>query len=44
MKMLEDIIGGPIFYQMSVFGMQISIVLFQLETVNIDVFQKCTSC
>lgn len=34
LKMLEDIIHIPIFCQLSVFGLQVSILLFELEMVN----------
>lgn len=34
MEMLEDIIRSPIFYQLSVFGLQISVLLFEFELVN----------
>lgn len=32
--MLEDIIRAPTFYQISVFGLQLAIILFQLEVVS----------
>lgn len=32
--MLEDIIRGPIFYQISLFGLQIAVILYQLENVS----------
>lgn len=34
LQMLEDIICGPIFYQISIFGIQIGIALYQIETVR----------
>lgn len=33
MKRLEDIIRGPIFCQLSVFGLQFAVALYQIETV-----------
>lgn len=41
--MLEDIIRAPCFYQVSVFGLQLAIILFQLEVVSrIFLFWKPT--
>lgn len=34
MAMLEDIINAPIFFQISIFVLQIAILLFELEKVS----------
>lgn len=34
MEMLENIIRGPIFLQMSLSGFQIAVILLELEMVN----------
>lgn len=36
LQMFEDIMRGPIFYQISIFGLQIGISFYQIETVWLD--------